>query len=108
MGLVVMAGSGGVLLELVKDVAFCAPPVSRDKARDLIGRTRAARLMQGYRGGPALDFDAVAGALAGLGRLAMDLPDVIESIDINPFLTLPRGQGGLALDALVVLRRRSS
>jgi len=106
MGLVVMAGSGGVLLELVKDVAFCAPPVSPDKARDLIGRTRAARLMQGYRGGPPLDIDAVADALAGLGRLAMDLPDVIESVDINPFVALPEGQGGRALDALVVLRRR--
>ena len=104
MGLVVMAGAGGVLLELTKDVAFCAPPVSRDKARDLIGRTRAGALLRGYRGGAALDFDAVADALVALGRLAMDLEDVVESVDINPFLALP--QGGVALDALVVLRKR--
>ncbi|MEA2937286.1 MAG: hypothetical protein QOC56_790, partial [Alphaproteobacteria bacterium] len=109
MGLVVMAGSGGVLLELVKDVAFCVPPVSRDKANDMLARTRAARLMQGYRGSPPLDIEAVAEALIGLGRLATDLPDVIESVDINPFVALPKEQGrigGLALDALIVLRRR--
>jgi succinyl-CoA synthetase beta subunit len=106
MGLIVMAGSGGVLLELVKDVAFCVPPVTLAKARDLIGRTRAAALLQGYRGAPPRDADAVADALVALGRLAVDLADVVESIDINPFVALPQGQGGLALDALIVLRRR--
>jgi acetyltransferase len=106
LGLVVMAGSGGVLLELVRDVAFCVPPVSPEKARHLIGRTRAGRLLDGYRGSGPLDSEAVVAALVGLGNLAADLGDVVESIDINPFVALPRGQGGLALDALAVLRRR--
>jgi acyl-CoA synthetase (NDP forming) len=101
-----MAGAGGVLLELTNDVAFGAPPISREKAHDMLARTRAGRLLQGYRGGPPLDADAVADALLGLGRLADDLQDVIESVDINPFVVLPRGQGGMALDALVILRRR--
>jgi acetate---CoA ligase (ADP-forming) len=105
MGLIVMAGSGGVLLELTKDVAFCAPPVNRDKARDLLARTRAATLLQGYRGAPPRDVDAVADALVALGRVAVDFADVVESIDINPFVALPQGHGGLALDALIVLRR---
>jgi acetyltransferase len=104
MGLVVMAGAGGVLLELTKDVAFCAPPVTRDKASDLIDRTRAGQLLRGYRGAVALDREAMVEALVSLGRLATDLDDVIESVDINPFLALP--QGGVALDALIVLRRR--
>jgi acetate---CoA ligase (ADP-forming) len=103
MGLVVMAGSGGVLLELVKDVAFCAPPVSRDMARDMLGSLRSAKLLQGYRGTPPRDVEAVVDALVALGQLAMDLEDVVESVDINPFVALP--QGGLALDALIVLRR---
>ena len=106
MGLCVMAGSGGVLLELVRDVAFCVPPVSPQKARHMLARTRAGALMDGYRGSGALDSEAVVAALVGLGDIAADLGDVIESIDINPFVALPRGQGGLALDALVVLRRR--
>jgi acetyltransferase len=106
MGLVVMAGAGGVLLELTKDVAFGAPPISREKAHDMLARTRAGRLLQGYRGGPPLDLDAVADALVALGRLADDLKDVIESVDINPFVALPKERGGMALDALVILRRR--
>jgi acyl-CoA synthetase (NDP forming) len=106
MGLVVMAGSGGILLELVRDVAFCVPPVSPDKARDMIARTHAGKLMNGYRGSGPLDAEAVVAALVGLGKIAVDLGDVLESIDVNPFVALPRGQGGLALDALVVLRRR--
>src|SRR5207253_1795203 len=69
MGLIVMAGSGGVLLELTRDVAFCAPPVSRAKARNLLARTRVATLRQGYRGAPPRDVDAVADALVALGRL---------------------------------------
>jgi acyl-CoA synthetase (NDP forming) len=103
MGLVVMAGSGGILLELVKDVAFCAPPVSREKARDMLGSLRGSKLLQGYRGAPARDIEAVVDALVALGQLALDLEDVVESVDINPFVALP--QGGLALDALIVLRR---
>src|ERR1700723_3436097 len=66
MGLIVMAGSGGVLLELIKDVAFAAPPITRDKARAMIERTQAARLMSGYRSAPALDVDAVVDSLVAL------------------------------------------
>jgi acyl-CoA synthetase (NDP forming) len=108
MGLIVMAGAGGVLLELTRDVAFCAPPVSPDKARDLLARTQAGRLLAGYRGSPARDVGAVVTALGALGRLALDVPDVIESVDINPFVAMPEGQGGTALDALIVLQRRGS
>jgi acetate---CoA ligase (ADP-forming) len=102
MGLVVMAGSGGVLLELIKDVAFAAPPITPAKARAMIERTHVARLMSGYRGGATLDGDAVVDALVALGRIAEDLADVVQSIDINPFVVLPRG--GLALDALFIPR----
>ena len=104
MGLVVMAGSGGVLLELIKDVTFCAPPVSADKARDMLARMRGAKLLAGYRGTAALDVDALVDALVALGRLAVELEDLVQSVDINPFVALP--QGGLALDALIVLQRQ--
>jgi acetate---CoA ligase (ADP-forming) len=102
MGLVVMAGSGGVLLELTKDVAFAAPPITPAKARAMMERTLAGTLMRGYRGEAALDADAVVEALVALGCIAEDLADVVGSIDINPFVVLPRG--GLALDALFVPR----
>ena len=103
MGLVVMAGSGGILLELIRDVTFCAPPVSREKARDLLDRIRGGKLLHGYRGTSGFDVDAVIDALVALGRLAVDLEDVIQSVDINPFVALPKG--GMALDALIVLQQ---
>jgi acyl-CoA synthetase (NDP forming) len=102
MGLVIMAGPGGVLLELARDVAFVAPPVTIAKARDLFARTRAASIAKGFRGGVALDEGVFCEALVALGRLALDLSDVIESIDINPFLLTSKG--GVAVDALVALR----
>jgi acetate---CoA ligase (ADP-forming) len=106
MGLVVMAGAGGVLLELTKDVAFAAPPITPAKARAMLERTHAAKLMRGYRGSTPLDADAVIEALVALGHIAEDLADRVQSIDINPFVVLPRG--GLALDALVVPRAASN
>jgi acetyltransferase len=104
IGLIVMVGSGGVLIELVKDVAFALPPLSREKAADMLDRTRAATLLRGYRGSAALDRDSVLDALIGLGRLGRDAAELIESVDINPFVALPESDGALALDALIVLR----
>ena len=75
--------------------------MSREKARDLVARTKASKLIAGYRGSAALDLDAMVDALVGLGRMAIDLADVIESVDVNPFVL--RTKGGVALDALVVL-----
>ncbi|HEY7302325.1 MAG TPA: acetate--CoA ligase family protein [Xanthobacteraceae bacterium] len=108
IGLVVMAGTGGVLIELIKDVSFALPPLSREKAADMLDRTRVANLLRGYRGEAALDCNAVLDALIGLGRLANDAAELIESVDINPFVALPQGEGALALDALIVLQCAAS
>ena len=101
MGTTVMFGSGGVALELYRDVAFAAPTLDEASAEALIARTRAARLIDGYRGAPALDRKALVKALMAVSRLAGDLGDRLESIDVNPFVL--RRRGGTALDALVVL-----
>ncbi len=106
-GPTVLFGSGGVLLELVKDVAFAAPPVGARKAAALVARTRAGQLLRGYRGGDAHDIAAIEAAVTNIGRLARDLGDVIESIDVNPFVSRPGG-GCVALDALAILRDRVS
>jgi len=104
VGPVVMFGTGGVLLELARDVAFGAVPLARWQAQAMIERTAAGRLLQGYRGASPADRESVVAALLALGRLAGDLGERVESIDVNPFVALPAGQGALALDALVVLR----
>jgi acetyltransferase len=103
VGPVVMFGAGGVLLELAQDVSFGAVPLPDWQARAMTERTSAGRLLKGYRGAPACDEASVLSALVALGRLAQDLGEDIESIDINPLLARP-GAPALALDALVVLR----
>lgn len=102
MGHVTMVGMGGVWLELFEDVAFGPPALDMERARRMIGRTRAARLLAGYRGAPACDVEALAHVLVGVGALACDLGDGLESVDVNPVLVRP--EGAFALDALVVLR----
>ena len=102
MGPVVMFGMGGVMVELFKDVSFAPATLDHARAREMIAATRAGRLLQGFRGRKPGDIDALCEALVNLGRLARELGDVIESVDINPLLV--REQGVVALDALVVLR----
>jgi acyl-CoA synthetase (NDP forming) len=102
MGPVVMFGLGGILVEIIKDVSFGAPGLDRDEALAMVKATRAARLLDGFRGSRPGDLAALLDALVDLGRLAQELPDVIEAIDINPFLVCERG--AFALDGLVVLR----
>ena len=101
MGPVILFGAGGVELELNPDVALAALPLDEAAALTLIARTRVAKLIQGYRGKPALDCGAAVKALLGLSQLAMDTGARLTSIDVNPFLL--RRRGGLGLDALVVL-----
>ena len=103
-GLVLMVGMGGVWLELIKDVAFGAPPLTRDKARHMLASTRAGVLLKGYRGGPEYDVEAVVSAMVALGDFAAHAGSHIESVDLNPFTVLPLGQGACALDALVIVR----
>jgi acyl-CoA synthetase (NDP forming) len=104
MGPAVMVGMGGVWLELFKDVAFAPPGLGLERARETIAQTRAAQLLAGYRGAPPCDVEALAQAMVNLGRLACELGDVIEAVDVNPVAVRAQGRGVVALDALVVLR----
>jgi acetyltransferase len=101
VGPVILFGTGGVELELYRDVALAPPPLDERRALALIEATRAGKLVHGYRGRPALDVKAAVAALIGLSRLMLDAGGRIQSIDINPFLL--RRRGGVALDGLVVL-----
>jgi acetyltransferase len=101
VGPVILFGTGGVELELYRDVALAPPPLDERRALALIEATRAGKLIHGYRGRPALDVKAAVQALVSLSRLMIDAGGRIQSVDINPFLL--RRRGGVALDGLVVL-----
>ena len=103
-GPVVMVGSGGVLAELIGDVAFRKAPIDRAEARRMIAELRGTGVLEGARGRPRCDIDALADAVAALSRFAAAHADTVESVDVNPFVVLPEGEGGMALDALIVDR----
>jgi acetyltransferase len=95
-GPVILFGQGGLAVEVAGDHAVGLPPLNTVLARDLIGRTRVARQLAGYRNHPPADLDAVAAVLVQVSRLVADLPEIVE-LDINPLLADSRG--AVVLDA---------
>lgn len=104
LGHVVMLGSGGVHVELLRDASFRIVPVDLREARSMVRELKTAPLLQGFRGAPEADVEALAQAIVRLSELALAAGDSLQSVDVNPFAVLPRGQGAVALDAVVVGR----
>jgi acyl-CoA synthetase (NDP forming) len=103
-GPMVLLGSGGVLTELIADVAVAPAPLSADDAAALVQSTKVARLLAGYRGSPARDVGALVDLLVRVSRVAATDAENLEAIDLNPVRVLPVGEGVAVLDALVVRR----
>lgn len=103
-GPVILCGFGGLLVEILKDVAVAIPPLSREQARVTLQGLRGFSLLGGVRGKPAADVDALCDAMVGLSRLASSFGDQLAGLDINPLIVLPKGKGVVAVDALVQIR----
>lgn len=97
-GPVLLFGRGGIAVEVIADRAVGLPPLNMNLARELMGRTRVSRLLEGYRGRPPADRDAIGLALIQLSQLVVDLPEVLE-VDVNPLVA--DEEGVLALDARI-------
>jgi acetate---CoA ligase (ADP-forming) len=106
MGPVVLFGTGGVDIELMKDVALAGAPLDADEAKQLIHKTKAGVKMKGYRGKPALHEASAVKALVGLSNLMADAGNRIASIDVNPFLI--NSKLGVAVDGLIVLNNAAA
>ena len=103
-GPTVTVGLGGVLVEVLRDVAVRVPPFGEDQARSMLAELRGRALLGGVRGGPPVDVDALVEVVLRVQRMALELGDDIAELDINPLMVLPRGQGAVALDAMAVCR----
>jgi acyl-CoA synthetase (NDP forming) len=99
-GPLVLVAAGGVLVELVHDRTLALPPIDEDAARRLIDGLAMRPILDGVRGAPPSDVDALARAVSRLSVLAVELGDVIAELDINPVIVSPRGC--VAVDVLVV------
>lgn len=99
-GPVVMFGLGGVLVEVLRDVAFRVTPLTARDARELVREIKGFPVLQGYRGAPASDTGALERLLLQVSALVQARPD-IEELDLNPVFAYP--DGAVAVDARVVL-----
>jgi acetyltransferase len=96
----VMLGIGGIMAEVFQETVFAMAPLSREDALDLIGRFRGQKLLNGFRGAPAVDREKLAAILIALGNVGLSHPRIKE-IDINPLIITP--SGAVAVDATIVL-----
>jgi acetate---CoA ligase (ADP-forming) len=102
LGPMLLFGTGGVLVEVYSDVALRHCPITRAEALAMVAEVKGARLLQGFRGRPAADIDALADTLVRVSHLAVHLEGTLAELDINPLLVLPAGQGVKAVDALAI------
>jgi acetyltransferase len=101
-GPLMMFGMGGVMVELLQDVAFRVAPVRELSARTMITEVKSYKLLTGFRGNPPGDEEKVVESLMRLSQLVVDFPEITE-VDINPFLVYDQGKGACALDARILV-----
>ncbi len=103
-GPMLLVGSGGVLVELLEDVALAMLPLEEDEIAQRISSLKLAKLLAGYRGRPAADQAALVKTSAALGRFFLDHREKISDIEINPLVARENGRGVVALDIRVLWR----
>jgi acetate---CoA ligase (ADP-forming) len=101
-GHLLMFGFGGIMVEVFKDVTFRLAPINRNSARFMVRGVKGYALLNGFRGTPKADVDAVERLLVCLSDLVVDNPEIKE-LDINPLLVHPKGQGATVADCRFIL-----
>jgi acetyltransferase len=101
-GPLVTFGLGGIYVETLKDVTFRVSPFTRQEAWQMLNEIRAHALLDGVRGNPPVDKEAIVDTLLRMGQLVQDFSEIAE-FDINPLIVYPEGMGALAIDMRLVL-----
>ncbi len=96
-GPMVMFGLGGIYVELLKDVSFRVAPITPADASEMIDEIRTSKMLQGFRGQPVGDLEALQDCLMRIAQLAQQYPQLAEC-DLNPLKVFPEGQGIMAVD----------
>jgi acyl-CoA synthetase (NDP forming) len=104
-GPVLTIGAGGILVELLDDAAILTLPADKEAIRSAIASLKISRLLAGYRGGPPGDMDALVAAVASAASYVVSNASIVEELDVNPIMVLPAGDGVVAADALIRLRK---
>ena len=105
VGLVLVVGSGGILVELIGDARMLLFPVTPAAAEQAILSLKTAKLLAGFRGRPKGDLAAAVAAVLAIARFAEANAATLRELDINPLLVRPEGQGAMVVDALIRIER---
>jgi acetyl-CoA synthetase len=103
-GQVLVIGAGGVLTELLADSVTLLPPFSNDAVRSALATLKVGKLLDGFRGKPRGDVDALVEVVSGIARYASAELSTLQEIDVNPVIVRPVGRGAVAVDALIRLK----
>jgi hypothetical protein len=103
LGSAILLGMGGTSAELFEDTALRLCPVDRAVARDMMESLKTWPLLNGYRGSPRADVDALVFTVVAFSNMVETLGDRLVTAEINPLFVLPKGQGVRAADAVMVL-----
>ncbi len=101
-GPILMFGLGGIYVEALEDVTFRLAPIREFTAEMMIKRTKTHKILEGFRGGPVYDTEAIATCLKRLSQLVMDFEEIKE-LDINPLIVYEKGKGCTIVDARIIL-----
>lgn len=102
-GPLLMFGLGGIFVEIFRDVVFRVAPVGRNEAHGMVNGIKGAKILQGYRGKPVMDTEALEQSLVSLSDMVMDHPEIHE-LDINPLMVYEKGQGAIVADCRIILK----
>ncbi|MCE5302479.1 MAG: acetate--CoA ligase family protein [Planctomycetaceae bacterium] len=103
-GPLMMFGLGGTLVEVLKDVSFRLAPMWRVSAERMIRQIRSFKVLDGFRGNPPADIDAIVDTLLRLSAMMCNHPEISEC-DINPLIVHAKGEGCSVADSRIMLRR---
>jgi acetyltransferase len=101
-GPILMFGMGGIYVEALEDVSFRLAPIRELTAVQMIKRTKTYKILEGFRGGPVYDIQAIADCLKRLSQLVMDFEEIRE-LDINPLVVYEKGKGCAIVDARIIV-----
>ena len=103
-GPVIMVGLGGIMTEVMKDVAFRMLPISTSDAKSMLNELKGSALLKGFRGSEPIDTNMVAQMLVQIGKLGVENADYINSIDFNPVIVYPKSH--FVVDAKIILNNK--
>lgn len=97
-GPMLVIGLGGVLVELMQDVSVHLLPVTRDEVVEALSGLKVRRLLEGYRGAPPADVDALVDAILAVAETYLDRRGALADLEVNPIVVRPKGEGVCAVD----------